>query len=222
MAPPRLAAGRHEGPDAGIGVPALGDHGQGRCVPSRSHAPGLRRPGPLAAPAGVDRRGHHAARGGAGPWPERPEADLRLHDCEPPGPAGRHVRHGGSVHGRRPHGHRLGPHPDRQPRPLQGAAVPRRRGAGTPGRGQAPTRAVRPVAPTRHRYQGGGRRPPAQRLRAGRWTGNRQLRRQGALLRRHHPRRRPAPAPGRRGCDGDGRGGVQRRHLRQAGHDRPR
>ena len=77
---PFLAAQRHGGADAGLGLSAFGDDGEGRRLSADAAQSGARRDRRMGdAAAGVRRHdpaGRRAARGPA----DRPQADARLHD----------------------------------------------------------------------------------------------------------------------------------------------
>ena len=131
---PVLAAERDGGADAGLGLPALGDDGEGRGLPARAPHPGARRHRALDLGAGAGRRVHHAPRLGLGDAADRPEADARLHHgdgAEPDGDAARR-RHAG--------GDRGGDGVPLDPRLLQGRALPRRRDDREGRRARATTR----------------------------------------------------------------------------------
>jgi multicomponent Na+:H+ antiporter subunit A len=74
-----LAAQRHGSADAGLGLSALGHHGQGRRLPADAAQSGARRHRLVGDhPAGVRRR-HADRRHAARHPPDRPEADAGLH-----------------------------------------------------------------------------------------------------------------------------------------------
>ena len=149
---PLLAAARDGGADAGVGVPALGDDGEGRRVPARAAVAGARGHGGRGS-------GSSAAPGACtlllGAYrrdvPERPEAPARLLDDQPPRPdhaAARPEqparRGGGGV-------------PHDEPRDVQGVAVhggghhrPRDRHARHPAPARARTARCR--SPARWRW----------------------------------------------------------------------
>ena len=85
---PLLAAQRHGGADAGFGLPALGDDGEGRRLSVDAPQPGARRHGGVGDAAAPVRRRDAARRHVAGGQADRPQADAGLHDRRLARPAG--------------------------------------------------------------------------------------------------------------------------------------
>ena len=118
---PLLAAARDGGAHPGVGLPALGDHGEGRALPDGADVAGARRHARVVLPRRHHRPGDHAGGGRDRALQGRPQGPAGVLHREPPRP-GDHaarLRHaagggGGGV-----------PHP--QPRHLQGGAVHERR-----------------------------------------------------------------------------------------------
>ena len=77
---PLLAAQCHGGADAGFGLPAFGDHGEGRRLSADAPQPGARRYGGVGDAAAAVRRRDAARRHVAGGEADRPQADAGLHD----------------------------------------------------------------------------------------------------------------------------------------------
>ena len=121
VALPLLAAGRHGGPDPGVGLPALRHHGEGGHRRHRPVRAGVRRGRPVAADDRHRRRHHHVRRRHRRPAPAGRQARAGPRHGQPARPAGGAVRHRntrGDLRRRR-HAHR--------PRPVQGGVVPDRR-----------------------------------------------------------------------------------------------
>ena len=202
MATALLASRGDAGTDTRVCLPALGDHGKGRGVPTRTPTPRVRSVDGLVAVSCGIRSGHDAARCRPGPPAAQPEVNLRLSDGQPTWPVRLHVRVRRGNRRAQPERHRLGPVSNRQPRALQGAAVPHRWCPCPSPRHASPSGTLWPLAPGGLRQSGARRGSVSSELRLGRWSRNGQLRRQGAV-----PWCRPSRCrfpPGTPCCGGDG------------------
>ncbi len=118
---PFLVASGHGCADAGIGVPAFGDHGQGRGLPPCPSVSGPGRIGVVVLPGQHDGPGHAVAGCRHGAVPARSQGTAGLFDHQPPGADHPVVRPGLAS------GRRRSDLPHHQPRDLQGIAVHGRR-----------------------------------------------------------------------------------------------